>query len=125
MAAVVIYLLFKLVGFVMSILWWAAPVMLIGALIVKPKVVTDYGKWLWNSFRQNAILGIVFTLLTVVAFPIVAGFLLFKSLTYDKWANIASKMPRADVFRTEEAEYEILEEEPLILEEKEPIKRRR
>ena len=124
-AAVTIYLLFKVFSFVMAMLWYVAPVMLIAAFFIKKAVVIDYGKWLIKSLKTNTVMGIVFTILTIVGFPLVSLFLLFKSLTFDKWKNITASMPGTKRFETEDADFEILDEEPLILKDRETHKRTR
>lgn len=125
-AAVTIYLLFKLASFALSILSWLAIPLLLVTLFIKKDVVLDYGKWIIRSFQSNAIMGIAFTLLTIVGFPLVSLFLFVKALNYDKWSQIKSSMnfPRTGGADTEEADFEIIDEEPLILEERETIKRR-
>jgi len=123
-AAVSIYLLFKLAGFVLNILSWLALPLLLVTFIIKKEVVIDYGKWLWSSLRSNAIMGILFTLLTIVGFPLVSFFLFVKALNYDRWASLRSSMTTPGQSRTEEADFEIIDEEPLILEERETVRRR-
>jgi len=64
---------FKLLAFI-------TPALLIGALILNWKVYPDYGQWLWALLQRNPLMGIGAGILTVVAMPVVAGFLFVKAL---------------------------------------------
>lgn len=67
-----------------TILSWLAPVLLIIALVLNHKVVLNYGKWLIELVQKNIIMGIAAILLTVVGFPVIAGFLAIKAYLYRK-----------------------------------------
>ena len=69
---------------VFTILSYVAPVLLILTLIIDYKVVIDYGKWIGKLFKNNILTGILATLLTVIGFPIAAGFLFFRAMVRRK-----------------------------------------
>jgi len=130
-AAVTIFLLFKLASFALQLLSWVAIPLVIITLFIKKDVILDYGKWLWRSFQPNPLLGIVFTLLTIVGFPLVSLFLFLKALNYDKWQKMKGNFStgagplRAPAERTVDADFEIIDEEPLILKDRETVRRGR
>ncbi len=130
-AAVAIFLLFKLASFALQLLSWVAIPLVIVTLFIKKDVILDYGKWLWRSFQPNPLLGIVFTLLTIVGFPLVSLFLFLKALNYDKWQSMKggfagrNPMGRDLGERTVDADFEIIDEEPLILKERKAQRSRR
>lgn len=99
---------------IFTLLSWAAPFLLVGALIVNHKVVLNYGKWLLNLIKENLMMGVGAILLTIFGFPIIAGFLFGKALLYSK----VDKM-RGEFEAKREGEYveyeEIEEPKPLEL----------
>lgn len=120
-----IFLGIKAIGILGSLLKFVAIPMLVLALIVKPKVVINYGKWLLNSLQQNLLLGAVFTILSIVAFPFVSAFLLVKALMYDKLKNFKFNVPgMPQQEQTEDVDFEILDERPLDISKKKVEQRR-
>jgi len=67
--------LYFIARFIFRILYFLAPLFLIAALILDYKVVVNYGKWLVKLFKQNLIVGIGASLLTVFGFPLVSAYL--------------------------------------------------
>ncbi len=65
---------------IFTVLSYLAPVLLIITLIIDYSVVLDFGKFIIRLFKNNILVGILAVLLTIVGFPIVAGFLFFRSL---------------------------------------------
>lgn len=57
------------------VLTWVAPILLIITLVLDYSVVTDYFKMLWNMILRNPIMGILASVLTFFAFPVVIFFL--------------------------------------------------
>jgi len=80
----IIYLLFMTVKGVWSILAFLAPILFIIAMILRFRVVTDYGKMLWNTIKEEPIRGIAYSALSVIGFPVVSAFLFFKAFTLRK-----------------------------------------
>lgn len=72
--------LFFLAKGVFWVLSWVAPILLIVTLILDYKIVLDFLNFVWKLLKENTIMGIVAVLLTVVGYPVVAGYLFFKAL---------------------------------------------
>ena len=64
---------------VFRILYFAAPFLLIGALILNYRVVLGYGKWLLDTVKNNLLMGIVAIALSIVCYPFVSAFLAFRA----------------------------------------------
>jgi hypothetical protein len=81
-AVIVIFMvgLFMLARFVFRILAFLSPIMLIAALIIDYTVVTDYLKWVRNTFRRDAIAGVIIGILSVIGFPVLSGYFLARAL---------------------------------------------
>ncbi len=56
-----------------------APILLLITLIIDYKVALNYGKFLLKLLKENTLMGIGAVVLTVLAYPVVAGFLFFKA----------------------------------------------
>jgi len=72
--------LFIVARFMVRILYFVAPVILIAAAIVDYKVIMDYGKWLVRLTKRNTLMGIGSIALSVIFYPFVGIFLLGKAL---------------------------------------------
>lgn len=81
-AVIVIFMvgLFMLARFVFRILAFLSPIMLIAALVIDYTVVTDYFKWIRNTFRRDAIAGVIIGILSVIGFPVLSGYFLARAL---------------------------------------------
>ncbi len=120
--------LFFLAKGIFNILAWLAPILLIITAVIDYKVILNYGKWLLNLLRKDALMGIGGILLTVFGFPIIAGFLFGKALLYRKVKKINQTIE--DEKMGEFIEYEEIHEEkpptlelPSLKKEKEPQKK--
>ncbi|MEP7268483.1 MAG: hypothetical protein ABI844_12720 [Saprospiraceae bacterium] len=101
MAAVLWAALYLFKG-IFKILAWAAPVMFIAALIINYKVVLSYGKMLIVLLQKNLIYGIIATVLTFFAFPIVAAVLLGLTILNKKADNfVKQEQQKKDGFPTD------------------------
>ena len=107
--------LFWLARGVFNILSWLAPIMIVAALVINYKVVTGYISWLFDMLKKDLLRGLIYSVLSVIGFPIVSAFLLFKALAVKKLDSIEQEMT-VQFPRTEEAEFEIVEEEETVLE---------
>jgi len=114
-----------------EILSLLAPFMLIGALIINYKVVTNYGKWLLNTLKTNFVRGLIMSILTFVGFPVISGYLLLKAYLSKKVEKIQAdfqERSRPDYADFEEVgdtemDFEDLsDEKPLDLNAPKPIK---
>ncbi len=72
--------LFFIARGIFTILAWAAPVLIIAALLINYRTVVGYLKFLWDLLRRRPLMGILAIILSVVGFPIVSGFLLGKAI---------------------------------------------
>ncbi len=81
-----IFLVLLLVGLffiakgIFTILAYAAPVLLIGALIINYKTVINYFKFILSLFKRSALTGIIAILLSIIGFPVLSGVLFGKAI---------------------------------------------
>jgi hypothetical protein len=105
----VLIALFWVARTVFQLLALAAPIFLIITLVMDHKVVLNYGKWLWQLLRNNTLMGIIATILTVFGFPVVCFFLFGRAILRRKIKRME------EAYRQEQfgeiAEYEIINEE--------------
>lgn len=94
---------------IFRILAWLSPALLIAALILDYKTVLNYGKWLIEMFKTKLPYGIFLLLLTVLGYPLVAGYLFFRALlTFQYKKNGKSSHPNNTI---EYIDYEEIEED--------------
>ncbi len=74
-----------------TILSWASPVLLLGALLFDYRVVTAYLKWIWQLLGQQPFIGLLMVAATVLAYPFVAAYLFFKALTSSNQKRTTSR----------------------------------
>ena len=93
---VVLILFFVLLYFVakgiFTILSFAAPVLFIASLLIDYTATKDFFKFIVRLFKNNVLVGILAVLLVVVGYPIVAGFLFFRSLLRRKLKGMTEEM---------------------------------
>ncbi len=107
-------LLYFIAKGIFTLLYWAAPVLLIITLFMDYKVVLDYGKFILKLLKENPLMGIVGIVLTIVGYPVVSGFLFFKALMKRKIDQVMEKhKPKEEDF----TEYEEVKEDFLELPE--------
>lgn len=70
------YLLFKLLGFVFSLIWYVAPIIFIASLVIDYKVFLGFLGQLKRLFQRNAIYGIAGGIASIILFPLVSLYLL-------------------------------------------------
>lgn len=102
--------LFFIARGIFTLLAWAAPVLIIAALIINYKTALGYLKFLWDLLKRRPLMGILGIILTAVGFPIVCGFLFGKAIL-DRRINTF----QAEVKRQREGElidYEDVSEMP-------------
>ena len=111
-------LLFLVLGFIalvwivrgiFTILAWMAPILLIATLIINYRIVLNYGKWILRLLKNNLLMGVLVTLLTIVGFPVVT-FLLFGRAILQRQARKLEKAMNEQQ-EGQYTEYEIIEEE--------------
>lgn len=79
MVAVFVALFFIAKG-VFTLLAWAAPVLIIAALLIHYRTILNYLKFILSLLQRNPLGGILGIILSVVGFPILAGVLFGKSI---------------------------------------------
>lgn len=109
-----LFVLFWLAKSVFTILAWLAPALLIAAIIIDYQSVLNYGKWLFSQLRFHTLNGILYTILTIVGFPVVSLFLFGKSLLRKKMKSLEKNY--VEQTQGVYTEYEIVEDEPERLE---------
>jgi len=104
-------LLYFMMRGIFTILAWAAPFLLVAAVLINYKTIINFGKWLYRLIRGNPIVGIVAVVLCVFGFPVVAGFLFGKSLLDRKIRLLLEEQEPRDEF----IDYEEISNDPLKL----------
>lgn len=84
---VMIWLAISAVRGIFMILSWLALPLFVLALILNYRVVTDYFKWLWRLLRQETVKGIIYTGLTLLAYPFVSAYLAMKAFNNNRWSE--------------------------------------
>lgn len=109
---VILILFFVLLYFVakgiFTILSFAAPVLFLASLLIDYTATIDFFKFIVRLFKNNVLVGILAVLLVVVGYPIVAGFLFFRSIIRRKLKGMNEEMKQRQ--EGQYADYEILEE---------------
>lgn len=65
---------------IFKLLYLAAPVLIILALIINYRTVVNFFKWLFGLFKRSILTGIIAVILTIIGYPIVCGLLFGKSI---------------------------------------------
>ena len=90
------FVLFKLLGFVFKLIWWAAPVLFIASLVIDHKVFLGYLKTVGDLFRRNWIFGLALGIASLVLFPLLSvyllGMALFKKKMKEKRAELDERV---------------------------------
>jgi hypothetical protein len=113
-------LLFFMMKGIFNILAWAAPFLIIAAVLINYRTVVNFGKWIYRLIIGNPVMGIVAVILSVFGFPVVAGFLFGKSLLDRKVKLMLEEQNPQDEF----IDYEEISNDPLKLkqlERREPL----
>ena len=98
---------------VFTILSWVAPVLLILSLIIDYRAALGYVKFLWKNITTRPLIGIIATLLTIIGYPVAAGFIFFKAILNRKLGSIKKSYEKKE---EEFTEYEEVKEEEDFLE---------
>lgn len=101
--------LFYLAKGIFTLLYWASPLLIIGALLMNYRTVVGFLKFLWSLIRRNPLGGILLTILAAVAFPVTCGFLFVKSIFDRKVRRVQNEM--REHREGELIDYEVIEEE--------------
>ncbi|HOY11497.1 MAG TPA: hypothetical protein PLY70_00090 [Saprospiraceae bacterium] len=109
----VLLLLFFIAKGVFTILSFIAPVLLILALFFDYTVVTDYLKFIGQLFKEKPLFGVLASILTVVGYPVVFGFLFFRAFARKSLKSAIKKAEEAQ--RPKYSEYEEVKDEEEFL----------
>lgn len=104
---VVILSFLFLARLVFKLLFYIAPILFIGALLINYRVVLGYGKWLISTFKRSVPFGLLATLFTIVGAPLVSLFLFLRALTSRGYG-----VPGVD--KIGYTDYEVVEEEEFL-----------
>jgi|SRR6187551_2080019 len=72
--------LFFLAKGLFTVLTWAAPVLIVGALIINYKTIINYLRFVLSLLQRNPLSGIITIILSVIGFPILSGVLFGKAI---------------------------------------------
>ena len=98
-----------------ALLYWAAPVLFVAALIVNWRAVAATGRDFWDLLQRNPLGGLLLGALCVVAFPLLALYLLLRAVGYNKMQAFKQQFGQergAAQPEGEFADYEELESQP-------------
>ena len=106
---------------IFSLLSFLAPVMLIITAILNYRVITGYAQWLWDNLKKEPLMGLLYVLLTVVGFPIVSAYLLFKAIAQHRRKKMKEQFNSHREREISYTEYEILEDNYLDITSEEEL----
>ena len=72
--------LFFLAKGLFTVLTWAAPVLIVGALIINYRTIINYFRFMLSLLQRNPLTGIIAIILSVIGFPILSGVLFGKAI---------------------------------------------
>src|SRR6188474_2933860 len=105
-----IFLVLLLVGLffiakgIFTVLAWAAPVLILGAIIINYKTILNYLKFILSLLHRNPLAGIIAIILSVIGFPILSGVLFGKAIFDRKMRRLQRGRETSDA--SEFVEYE-------------------
>lgn len=76
----ILVVLFFIAKGIFKLLALAAPLLIIGALIINYRTILNYFKFILSILQRSVLTGIIAILLSVVGFPILAGVLFGKAI---------------------------------------------
>ena len=106
--------LFYIVKGVLTLLIYAAPVLLIAAFFIDRSVVINYAKWLVGLVKSNPLLGAGAIALSLIGYIFVFPYLFFKALFKKKIKDVQAQHEREK--QGELIDFEEIESKPNIQE---------
>jgi hypothetical protein len=85
--AVIVAIFFIAKG-IFKLLYFAAPVLIVLALIINYRTVVGFFRWLFGLYKRSVLTGIIATILTIIGYPLVCGLLFGKSILDRKIRNL-------------------------------------
>ena len=95
------------------VLYWAAPALLVLALIINWRVFPDTIKNWVKTLETNPVSGLIGAAFAVLAFPFFALWLFIKAIGYRKLASMKREFSNAEPPKEEFVDFEELESRPL------------
>lgn len=106
---------FYVLKWTFTLLFYISPILFVLTLLVKPAVVRDAFRWLAAVYRKNIPAGIFYTLLGVLAFPVVALSLFLNAIRTEPAAQEKQQV------ESEYIDFEEIGSEPLKTKEAEKM----
>jgi Ca2+/Na+ antiporter len=100
--------LFYVLKWTFTLLFYASPLLFLLALVIKPQSVLNAFRWLGSVYRSNVLLGLIYTVLGVLCFPVVALALFMHAASQRDSIQQNSYVPDAEYTDFEEVESEPL-----------------
>lgn len=97
---------FYIVKWTLVALFFSAPVLLGLALLIRPHVVRDAFMRFWEMFKRQPLLGLVYALVSVLAFPLIALSLFLQAVVQKQMGSSASKSE-------EYIDFEVMDSKPI------------
>jgi hypothetical protein len=72
--------LFFLAKGIFTLLAWASPVLILGAIIINYQTIINYFRFILSLLKRSALTGIIAILLSIIGFPILSGVLFGKAI---------------------------------------------
>ncbi len=107
----ILYGLFKLAQFLFTLLYYAAPVLLLVTLIIDAGVIKDYFRGIGGLMRRSTPLGVGALILSLVFAPVTVGYLFFRALTNQRRRRVRTAQEHLELGKL--TDYEELESKPL------------
>ncbi len=116
MLALVIMAIYFVIKGLFWVLWWIFPALLIATVIIDKQVIIDYVMWIVNAVKnRNWVLFLGATVMTVIAFPLVAAYLFGKAMLKRKVKQVTKNFEQRTQGEFVDFE-EMPTEEPEVLE---------
>ncbi len=87
----IIWLIFKMVSGIFSLLSILAPILFIIALILNRFVVIDYAKWLWGTIQKDTPRGLIYGALSVIGFPVLSAYFFLRAFMSSRLKKVVDQ----------------------------------
>lgn len=104
--------LFFLAKGIFTLLSYAAPVLFVLAAIINYKTIVNYVKFVLSLMGRNPLAGIITVILSVIGYPILGGYLFFKSILDRKVRKLQQSYQQAE--QDEYVDYEVMDDQKPI-----------
>lgn len=95
---------------IFTLLTWLTPIMLLLTVILDYRVIIGYFKWLWRLLNEELLLGLGAVVLTVIGYPVVAGYLLLRAWLFSQNKDTRKRKSREKGRLGEYISYEEVDE---------------